>query len=191
MTAFGRTFFDTAIGACGIAWGPRGIVGLQLPESDAAAGEARLARRFPDAAPATPPPGVQKAIDAIVALTNGEARDLGFVELDMSAVPAFERRVCEAAREIGPGATTTYGALAKAVGEPGGARAVGRAMGRNPFPIVVPCHRVLAADGKTGGFSAHGGVTAKLKLLTIERARTSDAPGLFDDLPLAAKPESG
>jgi methylated-DNA-[protein]-cysteine S-methyltransferase len=98
----------------------------------------------------------------------------------MDALPEFDRRVYEVARGIAPGATLSYGEIAARLGERGLARDVGQALGRNPFPIIVPCHRVLAAGGKAGGFSANGGVTTKLRLLTIERARTSDAPTLFD-----------
>jgi methylated-DNA-[protein]-cysteine S-methyltransferase len=110
------------------------------------------------------------------------------VRLDLGDVGDFERRVYDVARNIPPGRTLTYGDIAKRIGEPGAARAVGRALGANPFPIVVPCHRVLGADGKVGGFSARGGVETKIRILAIEKARTSDAPALFDELPLAVKP---
>jgi methylated-DNA-[protein]-cysteine S-methyltransferase len=123
---------------------------------------------------------VQRVIDDIVALLQGEAIDLSEVALDMSRVDEFERRVYEVARTIQPGATLTYGEIATRLGDRSLARDVGQAMGRNPFPIVVPCHRVLAAGGKAGGFSANGGLSTKLRMLTIERARTSDAPTLFD-----------
>jgi methylated-DNA-[protein]-cysteine S-methyltransferase len=179
--------FDTAIGFCGIAWGERGVVGVQLPEASEARTRARMRRRFPDAREAAPPAAVQRAVEGIVALLDGEAPDLGGVVLDMEGVPAFDRRVFEVARTIPAGATLTYGEIAGRLGEQD-ARAVGEALGRNPFPIVVPCHRVLAAGGKVGGFSAHGGIATKLRLLTIEGAQTSAAPGLFEDLPLAAAP---
>jgi methylated-DNA-[protein]-cysteine S-methyltransferase len=139
------------------------------------------------------PPDVQDAIDGIVALLRGEASDLSEVVLVMEGLLEFERLVYEAARTIPPGATLTYGELAQRLGDAGLARAVGRALGRNPFPIIVPCHRVVAAGGRAGGFSAPGGVAAKLRLLNIERARTSAAPALFDgtsDLVLAVKPKA-
>jgi len=183
--------FDTAIGRCGIAWGEGGeggVVGLQLPERSEGATRARLRRRFPDAAETPPPPAVERAIAGIVALLEGEKRELGDVALDMARVPAFERRVYEVARGIPPGATLTYGEIAARLGATGEARAVGEALGRNPFPIVVPCHRVLAAGGKVGGFSANGGIATKLRLLSIEGARTSAAPTLFENLPLVAAP---
>jgi methylated-DNA-[protein]-cysteine S-methyltransferase len=187
-----HTFFDTAIGCCGIAWSERGIVAVQPPEGNERRTRARLARRFPDARAAPPPPAVAQAIDGIVALLRGEASDLSAVALDFEGVPAFERRVYEVARTIAPGATLTYGEIAARLGDALLARDVGQALGRNPFPLIVPCHRVLAAGGKTGGFSANGGVTTKLRLLTIERARTSDAPTLFDADPafgFALKPK--
>jgi methylated-DNA-[protein]-cysteine S-methyltransferase len=147
-----------------------------------------MRRRFPDAPETPPPPAVQRAIAAIVALLEGEKRELFDVALDMARVPAFERRVYEVARGIPPGATLTYGEIAARLGAPGEARAVGEALGQNPFPIVVPCHRVLAAGGKVGGFSANGGIATKLRLLSIEGARTSSAPTLFENLPLVAAP---
>jgi methylated-DNA-[protein]-cysteine S-methyltransferase len=184
----GFALFETAIGACGIAWGTCGVVGVQLPERSESATRARLRRRFPDAPETAPPPEVERAIAAIAALLEGEKRELADIALDMARMPAFERRVYEVARTIPPGATLTYGEVAARLGEEGDARAVGEALGRNPFPIVVPCHRVLAAGGKVGGFSANGGIATKLRLLSIEGARTSAAPMLFENLPLVAPP---
>ena len=180
MTQTGFTLFDTAIGACAIAWGERGVVGLWLPEPDAAATRRRVSRRLPEARESAPPPEVQRAIDAIVELLAGTPSDLTAVTLDMNGVPEFNRRVYAIAREIQPGQTLSYGEIAARLGDPSQARAVGQALGQNPFPIVVPCHRVLAANGKTGGFSAPGGVSTKLRLLEIERARASAIPTLFD-----------
>ena len=176
----GFALFATAVGPCGIAWGDGGIVGVNLPEGDEATTRARLRRRFAPAIESAPPPEVQRAIDAIVALLRGEHADLSGIRLDMSEVPPFQRRVYEAAREIPPGSTLSYGEIARRIGDPGAARSVGHALGRNPFTIVVPCHRVLAAGDKPGGFSAYGGVTTKLQLLAIEGALRSE-PGLFDD----------
>jgi len=189
MTAKSFAIFETAIGACGIAWGERGIAAVQLPEASAQKTRARISRRFPDAREAPPPPEVRRAIDGIVSLLRGEASDLSAVALDMQDLPPFNRRVYEVARAIPPGATLSYGEIAAKLGEPReAARDVGQALGQNPIPIIVPCHRVLAANGKPGGFSASGGVTTKLRLLTIERAKISDEPALFENLPLAAKP---
>jgi methylated-DNA-[protein]-cysteine S-methyltransferase len=180
MTEHGFALFDTDIGQCGIVWGAHGITGVQLPEASEARTRARLVRRYPQAREAPPPADVRRVIDGIVALLRGEASDLSAAALDMDGVPEFDRRVYEVARGIAPGATLSYGEIAARLGERGLARDVGQALGRNPFPIIVPCQRVLAAGGKAGGFSANGGVTTKLRLLTIERARTSDAPTLFD-----------
>jgi O-6-methylguanine DNA methyltransferase len=180
MTAQAFAVFDTNIGRCGIVWGERGVTGVQLPEASETRTRARLARRYPQAREAPPPPNVRRAIEAITSLLLGQATDLSAVVLDMEGVPEFDRRVYEAARGIAAGATLSYGELAARLGDRTLAREIGQALGRNPFPIVVPCHRVLAVGGRSGGFSANGGVATKLRLLTIERARTSDAPTLFD-----------
>ena len=176
MTVSGFALFDTAIGRCGIAWGERGVAGTQLPEAGEEETRVRMLHRFPAAGEATPPPEVQDAIEDIVALLRGEASDLSTVALDMDGVPEFHRRVYDAARTIPPGETLSYGDIARRVGAPGAARAVGQALGRNPFPIVVPCHRVLAAGGKIGGFSAQGGVATKRRMLAIESARINGDP---------------
>jgi methylated-DNA-[protein]-cysteine S-methyltransferase len=181
------TFFDTAVGRCGIAWGGRGVIAVLLPERSEGAARTRLLRRLPKAREAPPPPDIQRAIDGIVALLGGASCDLSDVALDMEEVPAFNRRVYEIARAIPPGATLSYGEIATRLGDPRAARDVGQALGKNPFPIVVPCHRVLAAGGKLGGFSARGGVATKLRLLEIEGALTSGEPMLFDELPLAVR----
>ncbi len=161
--------FDTPIGRCGIAWGKRGLLALQLPEAADAATRARLAARFPEAEEATLPRAVRRSVVAIVDLLSGKGGDLTEVPLDMTGVPPFHQKVYEVARKIPPGATLSYGEVASRVGSPGAARAVGQALGRNPFAIVVPCHRVLAAGGKAGGFSANGGITTKKRLLRMEQ----------------------
>ena len=168
MTAYGFTLFETAIGRCGVAWSDRGLVGVQLPEAGEAETRARMLQRFPAAAEIAPPHKVQRAIDDIVTLLCGEPSDLSATELDMEDVAPFHRRVYEVARAIPPGKTLAYGDVAARAGAPGAARAVGQALGRNPFPIIVPCHRVVAAGGKIGGFSAHGGSATKRRMLAIE-----------------------
>jgi O-6-methylguanine DNA methyltransferase len=180
MTASCFALFDTAIGGCSVAWGERGVAGVQLPEAGASETRARMLQRFPAAGEAVPPPEMQRIIDRIAALLRGEASDLSTIALDMGEVPAFHRRVYEAARAIPPGMTLSYGEIAARVGTPGAARAVGQALGRNPFPIIVPCHRVLAAGGKIGGFSAQGGIATKRRMLAIEGARLNGATPLFD-----------
>ncbi|HUZ19445.1 MAG TPA: methylated-DNA--[protein]-cysteine S-methyltransferase [Acidimicrobiales bacterium] len=176
----GLALFDTPVGRCGVVWGDSGILAIQLPESRDTATRARLVQRFPGISEAAPPPEVRRALDAIVLLLRGEASDLSSVVLDMTGVPPFHRRVYEAARAIPPGTTLSYGELATKLGSPGAARAVGQALGRNPFAIVVPCHRVLAAGGRIGGFSANGGVVTKLRLLSIEGAGAGAAAAQFD-----------
>jgi methylated-DNA-[protein]-cysteine S-methyltransferase len=174
VTPRGFALFDTAVGTCAAAWSDRGLVGVQLPESSAADTRARFITQFPTATELMPPPDVQDAIERIVALIEGMPSDLSGIRLDMDEVPEFDRRVYEVARTIPPGSTLTYGAIAAALGAPGAARSVGGALGRNPFVIVVPCHRVVAAGGKPGGFSAPGGVSTKLRLLSIERGCQGD-----------------
>jgi methylated-DNA-[protein]-cysteine S-methyltransferase len=183
QTAISFALFDTAIGRCAIAWSERGTVTVLLPERDDAALRARLLRRHPGARETAPPDDVAQAIAGITALLAGEHRDLSGVMLDLDSVPAFNRRVYAVARTIQPGVTLTYGAIAAQLGEPD-ARRIGEAMGQNPCPIIVPCHRVVAAGGKngsfkTGGFSAPGGAATKRRLLGIEGA-AGDEPTLFD-----------
>ena len=183
MPTLGFVLFDTPIGHCAMAWSARGLTGVQLPEADQARTRARMQRRFPDCAESVPPPVVQDAMRDVLALLRGEPNqpaDLSNIVLDMEGVPPFQRRVYEVARAISPGTTLTYGDIAARLGEPGSARAVGQALGHNPFAPVVPCHRVLAAGGRPGGFSANGGVATKLRMLQIERTRFN-GPGLFDD----------
>jgi methylated-DNA-[protein]-cysteine S-methyltransferase len=180
MTMARFTLFDTPIGACAIVWGDRGIVGLQLPSADETAMIARLRRRYRDAEPGAPPTDVRTAIAEIVALLKGERRDLSGIKLDLARVPQFERSVYEIARTIPPGEVLTYGDIAKRLGDPMLAQAVGAALGQNPFPIVVPCHRVVAAGSKLGGFSAPGGAKTKRRMLAIEGSPAAGTPDLFD-----------
>jgi len=163
--------FDTAIGSCGIVWNARGISGFLLPESSSSATRSRLLSRFKGAEESDPPPDVRRTIDAVAALLRGERTDLAFVPVDMDGLPEFHQRVYEVARTIPPGTTMTYGEIASRLGDPGSARAVGQALGKNPIPVIVPCHRVLAAGGRNGGFSAPGGTATKLNLLAIEGAQ--------------------
>jgi methylated-DNA-[protein]-cysteine S-methyltransferase len=180
MTASGFALFETAIGQCGIAWSERGIVRVMLPESDANKTRARMQRRLPGVPEAELPDEVRRAIGEIQALLAGERRELSSIVLDLGAVAPFERRVYEIARKIPPGGVMTYGELAKRLGDPQAAREVGQALGRNPFPIVVPCHRVLGAGDKLGGFSAPGGARTKRRMLAIEGAPAGQTADLFD-----------
>jgi methylated-DNA-[protein]-cysteine S-methyltransferase len=180
MTAKNFAMFDTPIGRCGIAWGPRGISAVQLPMPAEDKTRARIRQVHGDIVEAPPPTEVQAAIDGMVELLAGKPNDLADVVLDLDGVPEFNRGVYDIARTIPPGKTLTYGDIAKRLGGVELSRDVGQARGRNPCPIVVPCHRVLAAGGKPGGFSANGGVTTKLKMLEIEGALVNHTPSLFD-----------
>jgi len=166
--------FDTTFGICGVAWTVRGVCGFQLPESTSAATRSRLQRRFAAAVEveeAAVPDQIRDLLSDVRSLLDGETVDFATVELDTADVEEFAQRVYTLTRRIPPGSTRTYGDIATELGDRLAARAVGRALGQNPYPIIVPCHRVLAAQNRAGGFSAHGGVDTKLKLLEIERSR--------------------
>ena len=182
MTVQHFALFDSAIGICGIEWGPRGINGVQLPMGSRDKTLARIRQRhgFGEIAEVEPTAEVQRAIDGIVELLSGKPNDLADIALDLDGVPEFNRGVYDIARTIPPGQTVTYGDIAKKLGGVELSRDVGQALGRNPCPIVVPCHRVLAAGNKPGGFSARGGVDTKLKMLAIEGAAVNHTPSLFD-----------
>lgn len=175
--------FETPIGACGIAWTDAGLAGVNLPAADASRTVVALARRFPGAEAASPPPVAARTIARIVAHLGGARVDYDDIPLDESRAGRFEMRVYAQARAIPFGRTLTYGAIAEALGDAGLARAVGQALGRNPWPIIIPCHRVTAADGRAGGFSAPGGAVTKLRLLEIEGAIAPDALPLFAPRP--------
>jgi len=180
MSAQGFALFETPIGTCAVAWSGRGIAGLQLPEASPAATRARMGRRWPGAVEADcVPAGVQRVLDRVLALLAGEAVDLADIPLDLDAASDFHRRVYEVARTIPPGRTMTYGEIARRLGVPHEAREVGQALGKNPVAIIVPCHRVLGADGRMGGFSANGGVSTKRRMLEIEGAAEVGAGPLF------------
>ena len=172
--------FETAIGTCAIAWGARGVIGTQLPEHDDEDTRRRMTRRFAGAIETAPTPEVRQAIAGIQSHLAGARADLTQIALDPTGLEPFQRRVYDIARTIAPGATMTYGAIALELGEPRASQAVGVALARNPFPIVVPCHRVLAAGGKLGGFSASGGVATKQRLLAIEGVTVPAKPSVFD-----------
>ena len=187
MHATAFAIFDTALGPGAVAWNDAGVRGMALPDADEVAQRAYIARRHPQADEARPPPPVAEAIAVVQALLETGRGDLSAVPLDLSGTPPFHRQVYEIARTIPAGETLTYGDIARRLGDVARSREVGQALGRNPIPIIVPCHRILAANGKAGGFSAPGGVDTKLRLLTLERARTTAEPSLFalDQLPLA------
>jgi methylated-DNA-[protein]-cysteine S-methyltransferase len=159
--------FDTAIGWCGIAWSTIGVTRLQLPERDSAATERRLTRRPATAASGLPPAAAQ-AVELVRRYLGSERVDFSPVTLDLTGVSAFHRKIYQAVRLVGFGQTATYGEIAARAGSPGAARGVGQAMARNPVPLIIPCHRILAAGNRIGGFSAFGGTSTKQHLLALE-----------------------
>ncbi len=174
--------FDSPIGACAVAWSPRGVVRFLLPEASAAATEERVRAVLPEAEPATPRGWVATLVTRVRKHLSGQPDDFADVPLDTEALPPFFAQVYEALRRVPSGATTTYGALGRKIsGTTGAARAVGIAMAKNPFALLVPCHRVVGSDGKLHGFSAHGGLTTKAKLLAIEGRVAPEQTSMFGD----------
>jgi methylated-DNA-[protein]-cysteine S-methyltransferase len=168
--------FDTAIGPCGVAWNERGLTRLQLPESDRSATERRL-RTYATSASQEAPAEIERAIANLQRYLTGRDVDFSPVALDLTEVGPFRRKVYEAARAVRWGQTASYGELARQAGSPEAARAVGQALSRNPVPIIIPCHRILAKGRRVGGFSAYGGKVTKERLLALEGVRLdADAP---------------
>ena len=189
MAGRGYSIFDSAIGRCGIAWSDAGIVGVQLPEAREIETRKRLFRLYPDAREQRPPGDVEIAIEGIVALLRGESTDLSDVALDMNDVAAFNARVYAFVRGIPRGETITYGEVAAKLKVSGAVHAVAQALARNPFVVIVPCHRVLEAGFDADSISPHGGVISKRRLLSIEGARgPTTSKTLFDVLLPVAPP---
>ena len=172
--------FATAIGWCGIAWDEVGLVGVQLPENSDQASHARMRRRWPGGMEGEAPAAVRRVMDSVARLLQGEPVDLSAVPLNLDGLAPFNRRVYQIARGIPPGQVLTYGEVAQRLGDPSAARAVGQALGQNPFPLLIPCHRVVAAGGRIGGLSGGAGWSTKLRLLEIEGAVLGEQPSLFD-----------
>lgn len=177
----GITVFDTAIGLCGLAWNDTGITGVVIHERTAESAAARLGRSSADGVVSGEPvpAEISEVIRRINAHLGGNLDPLRDVDIDLGDVGAFRADVYAVARSVDPGDTITYGEIATRLGNPAASREVGQAMGANPVPLIVPCHRVLAAGGKLGGFSAPGGINTKLKLLAIEGATYAGQPALF------------
>jgi len=185
MSHAGYCLFDTPLGQCGIAWRDNGpsdggpsvvrpaVTLLQLPEVTTERTESRMARASGAPGPSAPPPPIAEIIERLRKHLEGEAQDLRDIVVDLTGADDFARQVYEAAREIPAGQTRTYGEIARALGQPREAQAVGQALGRNPIALIIPCHRVVAAGGKPGGFSAHGGRATKARLLAVEGAPTA------------------
>jgi methylated-DNA-[protein]-cysteine S-methyltransferase len=167
-----RHVFETAMGFCAIAWSDAGVMRFQLPTNSAEAADRLMRRRAPGAEPGAPPEDVAAIIETAKRYFAGEETDFSHVRVDLAGEEAFFAQIYEALRRVGWGRTTTYGALAKEVGAGReAARDVGEAMARNPAPLIIPCHRVLAAGGKIGGFSAPGGPKTKARMLELEGVR--------------------
>lgn len=187
MSGRGYSIFDTGIGRCGIAWGDGGILGVQLPEAREIETLRRMLREYPDARELRPPLNVEIAIEGITALLRGQPADLSDVGLDMTGMHAFHQRVYQLTRAIPRGETRTYVEIATKMGSPGAVHSVTQALSRNPFVIIIPCHRVLEAGGYADKISPHGGAISKRRLLSIEGAGSISSKTLFDVLlPVAA-----
>lgn len=168
--------FETSLGWLGIAWSDKGLTQLQLPERDRAATERRLSRRLGNGIECAPPADIAQIVEILKRYASGEPVDFSDVPVDLSGIDPFRLAIYDAARKLGFGETTTYGGLATLAGHAGRAQETGQALGKNPVPIVVPCHRILAAGGKIGGFSAPGGSTTKGRLLAMEGVRVGPPP---------------
>jgi methylated-DNA-[protein]-cysteine S-methyltransferase len=190
MAGQGYTIFDTAVGRCGIAWSQAGIVGVQLPEVRELETRRRLLQQYPEAREWRPPEDVQMAIDGIVALLNGKPVDLSDIPLDTYDIPEFNCRVYEAIRRIPRGETRSYAEIAIHLYVSGAINAVANAVARNPFAIIVPCHRAITAPGQTSGFAGNAGIVTKSRLLSIEGARSGPATNLFDALLSVSSPRA-
>ena len=188
MAWCGFTIFDTALGRCGIAWGEDGIIGVQLPEAREIETRRRVFRLYPEAREMRPPLNVEIAIDGIVALLRGQPGDFSDVTLDMRDIQPFNARVYEFTRTIPRGETRTYGEVAASLRFSGAVHSVAQAISRNPFVIIVPCHRVLEAGSYADKISPNGGSISKRRLLSIEGAVSSSSKTLFDVLLPVAPP---
>jgi methylated-DNA-[protein]-cysteine S-methyltransferase len=182
MAGRGYTIFDTAVGRCGIAWGDLGVAGVQLPEARELETRGRMLRQYPDARELRPPLNVELAIEGIVTLLRGKPSDLSDVSLDMTGIHAFNQRVYAFARAIPRGETRTYGEVAASLRLSGAVHSVAQAIARNPFVIIVPCHRVLEAGSYADKISPNGGVISKRRLLSLEGAGSPSSKTLFDVL---------
>jgi methylated-DNA-[protein]-cysteine S-methyltransferase len=188
MLGWAYTIFDTSIGRCGIAWRQSGIVGVQLPESREIETRKRLFLLYPEARETRPTPNVEAAIEGIVALLHGETADFSDVTLDMGGIHVFDQRVYQIAQQIPRGQTLTYGEVAIRLGTPSAVRSVAQAIARNPFVVIVPCHRVLEAGSYTDKMSPHGGLISKRRLLSIEGSGSPTSKTLLDVLLPVAPP---
>jgi methylated-DNA-[protein]-cysteine S-methyltransferase len=182
MSGHGFTIFDTAVGRCGIAWGNLGILGVQLPEARELETRRRMYRVYPEAREQRPPLNAEIAIEGIVALLRGGTADMADVALDFTGMPYFNQRVYQYIRAIPRGETRTYEEVANGLRVQGASYSVAQALGRNPFMIIVPCHRVLEAGNYADQMAPNAGVISKRRLLTIEGAHPTVSKTLFEVL---------
>jgi len=190
MSGRGYTVFDTGIGRCGIAWSDYGVVGVQLPEAREIETRGRMLRQYPEARELPPPPNAEMAIEGIVTLLRGQPCDLSDVALDMGGIHAFNARVYSFVRTNPRGDTLTYGEVAAKLRASGAAHSVAQAISKNPFMLIVPCHRVLEAGSYTDKISPNGGVISKRRLLSLEGGHTIMSKTLFDVLLPVAPPRA-
>ena len=190
MVGRGYTIFDTGIGRCGIIWSSTGVVAVQLPEAREIDTRRRIFQVHPEAREQAPPLNAELAIEGIVALLQGSDPDFSDVSLDAGGVPAFNRRVYEYSCTIPRGETRTYHEIAKALGASGAVHSVAQAISRNPYMLIVPCHRVLEAGGYADRISPYGGVISKRRLLALEGAHPIASKTLFEVLLPVAPPRS-
>lgn len=188
MPGRGYSIFDTGLGRCGIAWGDLGIIGVQLPEAREIDTRRRLFQLYPEARELRAPLNVEIAIEGITTLLRGGSADLSDVALDMTGIPAFNQRVYAFAQTIPRGETRTYGEVAAHLRASGAVYSVAQAIARNPFMIIVPCHRVLEAGHYADKISPNGGVISKRRLLSIEGTHPTTSRTLFDVLLPVAPP---
>lgn len=191
MVGRAYTIFDTAIGRCGMVWSNSGVVAVQLPEAREIDTRRRIFQVHPEAREQVPPLNTELAIEGIVALLQGHEPDFSDVSLDAGGVPAFHRRVYEYTCTIPRGETRTYHEIAKALGASGAAHSVAQAISKNPYMIIVPCHRVLEAGSYADRISPYGGVISKRRLLALEGAHPIASKTLFEVLLPVAPPRSG
>lgn len=182
MSGHGFTIFDSAVGRCGIAWGGLGIIGVQLPEARELETRRRMYRVYPEAHEQKPPLNTEIAIEGIVSLLHGGNADMAEVALDFSGMQHFHQRVYQFVRGIPRGETRTYDEVANGLRVHGAAYSVAHALARNPFMVIVPCHRVLEAGNYTDKMAPNSGVISKRRLLTIEGAHPTVSKTLFEVL---------
>ncbi|ACF03734.1 methylated-DNA/protein-cysteine methyltransferase [Rhodopseudomonas palustris TIE-1] len=182
MAGTAYTIFDTMMGRCGIAWGGGGVLAVQLAESREIDTRRRLLRLCPDARESRAEAWIEPVIDGLSAALRGEPWDFSDVPLDLGGIPGFDCRVYAALRAIPRGETLTFAEIAKQLRSSGAVHAVGQAIRRNPFALIVPCHRALAAPGDTSGICANGGTITRRRLLSLEGALATSGPSLLDVL---------